>query len=162
MTVSRGSPIGAAMAALWLAASFSTAHADGPFAAMAGTWRGGGQVKFTGGQVEKLTCKAYYTTKSAGSTLGISLLCASASNPIRLIANLTSSGGQVTGTWEERTFNSSGNLAGKASDSRLNLSINGTLTGTMSISLGGSNQSVSILTDGTGFKSVNLQLSKGS
>ena len=66
----------------------------------------------------------------------------------------------MSGSWEERVFNSSGSISGKANGNKLSLSISGTLKGTMSISTGGGSQSVSINTDGTGFKSVSLSLSK--
>lgn len=138
----------------------SPAMAEGAFAEFNGAWRGAGNITLSGGQKEKLTCKAYYNPKNGGAELGIALTCSSQASKIELRANLNSSGDKVTGSWEERAFNSSGSVAGKASGSKINLSISGTLTGTMSISSGGSSQSVNIRTDGTGFKSVTLTLSK--
>lgn len=138
----------------------SPAMADGVFAGFNGTWRGAGNITLSGGQKEKLTCKAYYNPKSAGAELGIALTCSSQANKIELRANLNSSGNNVSGSWEERAFNSSGSISGKANGNKLSLSISGTLKGTMSISTGGGSQSVSINTDGTGFKSVSLSLSK--
>lgn len=136
------------------------AYADAAFSQFGGTWRGGGNVVLSGGQSEKLTCKAYYTPKNSGAQLGIALSCASQANKIELRANLDSNGNSVSGSWEERAFNSSGSITGSASGSKMTLSISGTLKGTMHISTGGSSQSVTINTDGTGFKSVNLKLSK--
>ncbi len=152
----------ALIAASALLVSFAAppAMAEGAFASFNGTWRGAGNITLSGGQKEKLTCKAYYNPKSGGAELGIALTCSSQANKIELRANLSSSGDTVSGSWEERAFNSSGSIAGKASGSKLNLSISGTLTGTMSISTGDSSQSVNIRTDGTGFKSVSLTLSK--
>lgn len=140
-------------------ATTSPALADGPFAGLNGSWRGAGNITLSGGQKEKLTCKAYYNPKG-GSELGVALTCSSQANKIELRANLNAAGNSISGSWEERAFNSSGSISGKASGSKLQLSISGTLKGTMSISTGGSSQSVSIVTDGTGFKSVNLSLSK--
>lgn len=139
----------------------SPAMADGAFSGFDGSWRGSGNITLSGGQKERLTCKAYYNPKNSGAELGIALTCSSQANKIELRANLNSSGNTISGNWEERAFNSSGSIAGKASGSKLQLSISGTLKGTMSISTGGSSQTVSIQTDGTGFKSVNLTLSKG-
>lgn len=150
----------AALAALCLPALSLPAMADGAFASFGGTWRGAGSVTLSGGQTERLSCKAYYTPKNSGSELGIALSCASPANKIELRANLNSSGNSVSGSWEERAFNSSGSISGKADGGKMNLSISGTLKGTMSISTGGSSQSVTIRTDGTGFKAVNLKLSK--
>lgn len=142
------------------AVSAAPSAADGPFASYAGAWRGGGNVTLSAGQTERLTCKAYYTSKDGGSGLGLALNCASAGNKIDLRATLTSAGGQVSGSWEERAFNSSGTVTGKAGTDSLKLAIAGTLTARMSITLGGTSQSVNISTDGTGFKSLQLQLQR--
>lgn len=136
------------------------AAAGTPFPSMQGAWKGVGSVSMPSGQTEKLTCKAYYTTKGEGAVLGLALQCASASNKIDLRADLTYSGGKVSGKWEERAFNSSGDITGKATDSSVSLVISGTLQAQMSISMNSGSQSVSISTDGTGFKSVDLQLAR--
>lgn len=150
----------AALAALLIAAVSTPALAGGAFTSFNGSWRGSGNITLAGGQKEKLTCKAYYNPKNDGAELGIALTCSSQASKIELRANLNASGSNVSGSWEERAFNSSGTISGKASGDRINLSISGTLKATMSISTGGSSQSVSIRTDGTGFKAVNLTLSK--
>jgi hypothetical protein len=142
------------------AALASPVYAAGPFATLDGAWRGGGSVTLLGGQTERLACKAYYNTKDGGAGLGLAISCASPSNKFELWANLKSNGSNVTGSWEERAFNSTGDVTGKASDSAINLSISGTLQATMSIRFASGSQSVSISTDGTGFKSVNLTLSR--
>lgn len=148
------------LSALALPALAGFALADGAFSSFGGTWRGSGSIILSGGQSERLSCKAYYTPKNSGAQLGIALSCASQGNKIELRANLDSSGNAVSGSWEERSFNSSGSISGKADGGKMNLAISGTLKGTMSISTGGSSQSVTIKTDGTGFKAVNLKLSK--
>lgn len=150
----------AILAALCLPALALPSLADGAFASFAGNWRGAGNITLSGGQTEKLTCKAYYNPKNGGAELGIAITCSSQANKIELRANLNSSGDKVSGSWEERAFNSSGSISGNANGGKLNLSISGTLKGNMSISTGGGSQSVTIRTDGTGFKSVNLKLSK--
>lgn len=136
------------------------AGAANPFGSLAGAWRGEGQVTLSGGQTEKLSCKAYYTTKSEGAELGLALTCASASSKIELRAGLLDKDGKVAGNWEERAFNSSGTIAGEASGSGLKLMITGTLTATMAITVEPKKQQVSIATDGTGFTSVDLELVK--
>lgn len=158
----RKMPLAAAFGAalLTLALASPRAGASNPFGSLAGAWRGEGQVKLTGGQTEKLSCKAYYTTKSEGAELGLALTCASASSKIELRAGLIDKDGKVAGNWEERAFNSSGTIVGAASDSGLKLKITGTLTAEMSISVAAKSQQVSIATDGTGFTSVDLELVK--
>ena len=129
---------------------------------MGGNWSGSGQMRFDGGSSEALKCRAYYTPRDAGATLGLALRCASPSNKIELRASLTASGGRVTGNWEERTFNAAGDVSGQASNTRLTLSIKGGgFTGSMVVGTTGSSQSVLIQTEGTGLRSVTINLSKG-
>lgn len=144
-----------------VAAAPSSARADGPFGSFTGAWTGSGQVRWAGGQSESLKCKVYYTNKSAND-LALALRCASASAKIEMRANLAHAGGALTGTWEERSYNASGSVAGKASNNHLTMSINGGgLSGQMSVQVNGGSQTVSISTNGAGFTGVNIQLSKG-
>lgn len=152
--------LAAVLAACLVLSATPAAKAGNPFGSLAGTWRGEGQIHLKGGQTEKLTCKAYYTMKAEGAELGLALSCASASNKIDLRAGLNDANGTVSGSWEERAFNSSGTIAGKASDSELKLTITGTLTAEMAITVGGGTQKVTIATDGTGFTGVDLELIK--
>jgi hypothetical protein len=138
------------------------ARAETPFLSLSGTWSGGGQVKFSGGNAESLRCRAYYTPKDTGQSLGLSIRCASQSNKIELRANLNYEGGKVTGSWEERTFNAAGKVTGQASVGKISLSINGGgFNGSMSVGTTGSQQTVVIQTDGIGLQSVNINLSRG-
>ncbi len=138
----------------------SPAWAAGPFASFDGVWRGSGTVTLPEGQTEELTCKAYYNAKDAGAGLSIALTCASPSNKIELRAALVAAGSKVTGTWEERAFNSEGSVTGTVGDQAMDLSVSGTLQANMKIKLGGASQSVAISTDGKGFKSVALKLGR--
>lgn len=148
--------LSAGLALLLLAPpSFATSFQD-----LAGTWRGNGRVHLLTGQSEALSCKAYFTPKDAGSGLGIALACASASNKIDLRAALSQTGEAISGSWEERSFNSTGSVAGTFSDDRIELTIDGTIKATMSITLEGKSQLISIATDGQGFRSVDLELER--
>ena len=75
-------------------------------------------------------------------------------------ANLTSAGGQISGTWEEREFNQNGNVSGKATADSVSLAFSGAISGSMSITMSGKAQTVSISTGGPGFTGVNLQFAK--
>ena len=135
---------------------------DAPFAALTGTWTGGGQVRLEGGKTERISCKAYYTPRDGGNGVGIALRCASSSYSINLRSVLASSSGRVTGTWEEQTFNAAGTVTGKASAGALSVAITGGgFSGSMSVSYGGPTQQVSINTSGTALKGVSISLSKG-
>jgi hypothetical protein len=130
------------------------------FQDLAGTWRGVGRVQLLTGQSEALSCKAYFTAKDKGAGLGIALACASASNKIDLRAGLSQAGQAISGSWEERSFNSTGSVSGTFSNERIELTIDGTIKATMSIALEGKSQLISIATDGQGFRSVDLELER--
>ena len=138
----------------------SAAGAAESFSGLAGTWRGQGQVQLASGQQEALTCKAYFNAKDEGESLGIALACASASNKIDLRAAISRAGETISGSWEERSFNSTGSVQGTFDNDRIELTIDGTIKATMSITLEGQSQLISIATDGKGFKSVDLELSR--
>ena len=142
-----------------IAAAQPAAAGDVTFASLDGAWGGSGKVRLENGSSEKLKCKGYYNAKS-GSTLGMAINCGNASFKINMRANLTSAGGQISGTWEEREFNQSGNVSGKATPSGFTLKFSGAISGSMSVSLSGNSQSVSISTGGPGFTGVNLEFAK--
>lgn len=144
-----------------LTAGAIDARAQAPFQSLPGNWSGGGQIKLDNGKSEALTCRAYYTQKEA-NTLGIAIRCASPGNKIELRANLSQSGSQVSGTWEERTYNASGKVTGKISGGRISLAIaGGSFAGSMNVAISGEKHSVSIETDGIGLKAVNISLARG-
>ena len=78
----------------------------------------------------------------------------------RLAASSAKSGGRITGTWEERTFNATGNAVGQVTGDRISLQISGGVSGTMLVSYSGSRQSVAISTQGIALKSVSIDLSR--
>jgi len=134
---------------------------QGPFAAFAGTWSGSGQIRFDGGRSERIACKAYYTPRDGGAAMSLALRCASKDNKIELRSSLASQAGRVTGSWEERTFNASGGLTGRATGASMTLAISGGgLSGSMQVSTSGSSQTVSISTSGAGLAGVSISLSK--
>ena len=137
------------------------ARADTPFSALAGSWSGGGQIRLEDGKSERLSCRAIYNPKESGVTLGMSLRCASTSYKIELRSSLRYDGGQVSGSWEERTFNAGGAVSGKATNGTIQLSFSGNISGSMSVSYGGASQRVSLTTSGSGLSGLSLNLSKG-
>jgi hypothetical protein len=149
----------AAVLGLALAAAGTGAEAASPFDDLEGTWSGSGRIRLDDGKTEGLKCKAYYLPKDGGTELGLALRCASASNKIELRANLAASGNRVSGSWEERTFNASGNVTGHASDNRINLSINGGgFNGSMAVTTTGKSQVISVSTNGIALRGVNVNL----
>lgn len=148
-----------AVTAIFLSAPSPTSQAAAnPFDVLLGSWGGSGQITMTDGRKERLKCNAYYT--GGGSQLGMAIRCQSESSNVEIRSKLSQSGGRITGTWEERTFNASGNATGQASGDRISLQISGGVSGTMVVSYSGSRQSVAISTQGIALKSVSISLSR--
>jgi hypothetical protein len=148
-----------------LAGSFQVAGASpqNAFDSMSGFWMGPGRIEFDGGASEALVCRAYYTTAGQANRLNVALRCSSRSNKIELRAKLAAEGSHLTGTWEERTFNASGTVSGQATEQEISLSIDGGgFTATMQVLQEGAHQSVSIATQGVGFKSVSVSLTRSA
>ena len=136
------------------------AVAGSPFTALVGTWSGKGTAKLEGGKNESLSCKGYYSG-SGGTELKLSIICANASTKVELRSVLKYAGGKVSGTWEERNYNQQGTITGNATDDKLHLTIAGNgLTGSLSVTIGGSTQSVSLLTQGSTLKGVSITFSR--
>lgn len=161
--ITRTSPVclaaALALMAIFLSAPWPAGHAAAnPFDVLLGSWRGSGQIVLSNGKSERLKCNAYYT--GGGSQLGMAIRCQSESSSVEIRSKLSQSGGRITGTWEERTFNASGTAAGQATGDRISLQISGGVSGTMLVSYSGSRQSVAISTQGIALKSVSIDLSR--
>jgi len=74
-------------------------RADGPFDNMRGSWSGGGTITLSNGAQARIRCRASYTPR--GPNLRMSLVCASDSYKVDLTSQITSSGGEIKGTWAE-------------------------------------------------------------
>jgi hypothetical protein len=151
----------AACVALTAGAGSSAATAEAGLSSLAGTWSGGGTVALGDGGTERLTCRAYYTARDAGTALGVALRCASTSYKIDFRSSIKVSGGRVSGTWEERSFNAAGSVSGSASAGSISLSFSGTTSGAMSVSYGSSSQRLTISSMGNAATRVTLSLTRG-
>jgi hypothetical protein len=145
-------------AAALLLAPVAAADAGTPFDTLLGSWRGSGQIELDQGRRERLKCNAYYT--GGGSQLRMAILCQSESSNVQIRSALSESGGRISGTWEERTYNAQGNASGQVSNGKLSLSISGGVTGTMIVTFTSSRQSVAITTQGVALKSVSIDLTR--
>ena len=152
----------AAVLVAWLAvAAWVPAHAASPFAGLSGSWSGSGHIRLDNGKTEGIRCSASYAPRG-GAALVLSLRCASQSNRIELRASLVSNGERLSGTWEERSYNASGSVSGVASGGSLRLSIGGSLSGYMLVTTTGGSQSISVRTDGAGFRGVSISLRRSN
>jgi hypothetical protein len=75
-------------------------------------------------------------------------------------SKLTSNGGALSGSWEERTYNAAGNVTGKLTEQNLKLQIVGGVAGTMTVNYDQTKQTVAINTEGIPLKSVTVSLSR--
>jgi hypothetical protein len=131
------------------------------FAGLAGAWSGSGHIRLDQGQSEAIRCSATYIPRGGGTALGLSLRCASASGRVELRASLSASGGHVSGSWEERTYNLSGRVSGSASGGTLRLSITGGISGSMTVTTSGGSQSISVRTD-SAIRGVSVSLRRSN
>lgn len=147
----------ATVAVAFVALAAPQAEAASPLSRLSGSWSGSGQFRLENGQTESIRCSANYVPRSSG--LGLALRCASPSNRVELRASLTARGKHVSGTWEERSYNASGRVSGVAIGNTLRLSINGGgLSGSMLVRTTGGSQTISVRTDNSALKGVNISL----
>ena len=75
---------------------------------------------------------------------------------------MTRQGETLAGTWEERTFNASGEASGRITGDKMSLSVSGGgFSGSMAVAYTGSRQVVTISTQGVRMRSVHVMLAKG-
>lgn len=148
-----------ALAAPVALAGLATPSAAEPsFTPLLGSWGGSGTYKLQDGTSEKLKCDAYYT--GSGSQLGIAVRCSGQTNKIEMRSKLSANGGALSGSWEERTYNAAGQVSGKLTEQRLQLSISGGVAGSMTITYDPNKQNVAIATEGSPLKSVTVSLTR--
>ena len=162
-TLNLGMPARFAMALLFALPFSAAALAEGatPFSQLAGNWHGGGQVKYNDGSNEHVSCRGTYSQKSGGSELSLSIRCQSPSNKIDMKSDISYDGGRLSGHWSERNFGLEGDVDGSSGANRFSVRISGQLQGSMTVSVNGSSHSVSISTNGPGFKAVSIAFSRG-
>lgn len=149
-----------ALASLSLLMWPTVAASASPFNTLDGAWSGSGQVRFEGDRNERLVCRAYYNSKDGGTGLGLAIRCASTSYKIEMRAALKYRGGQVSGTWEERTYNAAGTMKGQAGSGTMHIDFSGNVSGRMSLDFNRSRQKVSISALGGGAANIHLNLSR--
>jgi hypothetical protein len=123
--IPRSNPIGllwALMAALLLSIPLGgAAEAEmgaGPFAALAGSWRGSGFVRMSQGETERIRCVATYDVPTARD-LQLRIRCASDAYNFDLTGSLSDRGGALSGSWSEATRGISGTISGRAGGSEI-------------------------------------------
>lgn len=129
-----------------------------PFATLLGSWGGSGLITMQDGKKERIKCTAYYT--GGGTQLGLAIYCKSSTQDVKMRGKISYNGGTLSGTWEERNFNATGDINGTASKNRIAMRIGGNVSGKMVVAYSKNRQRVTISTDGIGLKSVNVTMSR--
>jgi hypothetical protein len=116
-------------------------------------------MSFESGETEGITCNGYY---KGAANLSVVIRCKGTSSNFELRSRLEANGEKVSGSWEERTYNATGDVSGTVSAGRLNVQFSGSLTGSLEMSFSSSSQSVSVSvgTKGAGIKGVQVSLSR--
>jgi hypothetical protein len=139
----------------------ATQAAVSPFAAMAGSWSGGGLINLSDGSRERLRCRASYDVGGRGDELHLSLKCASDSYNFDLASDVQYRGGEISGDWTEASRNASGTISGRASGGHIEAAASGqNFSAGLSLTTRGSRQTVSIRPQGTNITAVSLALDR--
>jgi hypothetical protein len=132
----------------------------GPFAALAGSWSGGGTLTMADGRAEPLRCRASYDV-GGGSNLSLNLRCASDSYNFDLKSDVEYQGGAIRGSWNESSRNASGSISGRANGNQIQAAATGpNFTANLSLVTQGNRQSVSIRSAGSEISGVTVALNR--
>jgi len=149
------------LASLYLPGSATQAAVSSPFAAMAGSWSGGGVLSTTDGAQERLRCRATYDVASSGAELRLNLKCASQSYNFDLASEVQYHGGAISGSWSEASRNASGSIAGRAAGDHIEAAATGqNFSANLSLTTRGGRQTVSIRPQGTNVTAVSIALDR--
>jgi hypothetical protein len=154
-------PFAGLAAAVLVAAIGSWAASADPIGDLAGFWSGNGAVTLASGNTERVKCQVFYKSTDGNSQLKQTLRCASADYTINSTAELQVKGGQVTGSWEEKTYAAKGDVTGRYSGENFALMIKGaSFTATMNVTLSACKQSINITPKGLEVTKVTIALAK--
>lgn len=132
-----------------------------PFAAMAGTWTGGGTIELTGEIKENLRCRANYNYGAANNSLALNIRCASDNYKFELTSNVVDRGGRISGQWSEATYNVTGSINGRVAGNKvMAVAQSDGLNADIAVTTTGNQQSVTITPKSTYVISVQIAMAK--
>jgi hypothetical protein len=144
-------------------ASIPAAAPAHPFAAMAGSWSGGGTIDLTNDIHERLRCRANHTYGQSNNSLSLSIRCASDNYKFELTSRVVERGGHVSGRWQETSYGVTGTISGRLSGNRVTAVATGDkFTADLSVTTNGNHQSVTITPKATYLQNVKIALSKAA
>jgi hypothetical protein len=137
----------------------SRAAPEGPFKGFAGAWAGEGSIDMSSGATERLRCRSTDSVGGAGDTLNMDLDCKSDTYAFNLKVNATSDGGRIVGAWNEVTRGIQGGIEGQAANGKIRATVRGQgFTAAVAVTTRGSQQSVTIRSEGQQLSAVSITL----
>jgi hypothetical protein len=134
-----------------------------PFAALAGTWSGGGTIDLTGEIHERLRCRATYTYGKANNSLALSIRCASDNYKFELTSNVVEHGGSFSGQWNETAYGVSGSISGRVNGGHISAVAKGdSFNAALTVSTNGNKQTVTITPQATYIIKVQIGLGRAA
>jgi hypothetical protein len=134
-----------------------------PFAAMAGTWNGGGTIDLTNDIHERLRCRATYNYGASNNSLVLAIRCASDNYKFELTSDVVERGGQLSGRWNETAYKVSGTITGRVNGGRISAVAKGdSFTAALSVNTNGNRQSVRITPQATYIIDVQISMSRAA
>jgi hypothetical protein len=131
------------------------AATDNPFDQLKGYWTGGGTLSPVQGNAEKVSCRVIYSVD--GPSVAQTIRCAGTDYKVNTRSKLTYSGGKISGSWSESTYDAAGSVSGTAQGNTVYAVIDGAkFAGRMSINVSGSSHTINIqqLDNSGGYRSV--------
>jgi hypothetical protein len=150
----------ARLSAVVPATLFAWAALADPIGDLTGYWSGNGSIALANGKTERVKCQVIYKAEG-GTQIRQSMRCASADYNINALTELQLKGGQVSGTWEEKTYAAKGDVTGRFGGDSFALSIKGAnFSAVMNVTLSSCRQSLSITPQGLEVTRVSITLAK--
>ncbi len=115
-----------------------------PFDLLSGYWSGGGTIAPGKGNPEKVSCRVTYNV--AGSAVTQNMRCAGTDYKFSTASKLNYSGGKISGSWSETTYDAAGSVSGTAASNTVHAVISGDkFSGRLSINVSGSSHTINIV-----------------
>jgi hypothetical protein len=138
------------------------AQAEGLFSYLGGSWSGAGTISLSSGSRERISCRASYATGGGGTTVRLTLRCASDSYKFDLRSDLSAPGNAISGTWSEVTRNVNGTVTGGGTPEQIIVTARSpAFSAFLTVSTNGNRQNVIIQSPGSEMHEVSISLARG-